>query len=388
MKQVCIILLQFHSCLTLSAQNVGDLSFGSENTLEVMTWNLEHFPKNGQTTVDYVVEVIEALDIDIIAIQEAEDTNYLNQMVDRLGIYESYFESTYFAGLAYLYKPDVVQIDSMYEIYTTQPYWSTYPRSPMVMEMTFQHERFIIINNHFKCCGNGILDTNNTSDEETRRYKASNLLKEYIDTYFASDNVIVLGDLNDILTDIPANNVFQMFLNDSSNYLFADFDIALGNNTEWSYPRWPSHLDHILITNELFEELEHDSSMVQTIKVDEYLPQGMAEYDTNISDHRPVAIKLFMDDNSSIIDLSDHNIKFSNYPNPFSVVTNFVFENTNDLTEIAIYQLNGVKIKSLTIKEGQSSIRLNAQDLPNGIYLAKLMSQNKELAFRKLVLMK
>jgi hypothetical protein len=32
-------------------------------------------------------------------------------------------------------------------------------------------------------------------------YLASNLLKEYIDTNFSNNNVIVLGDLNDILID-------------------------------------------------------------------------------------------------------------------------------------------------------------------------------------------
>ncbi|SVD40514.1 uncharacterized protein METZ01_LOCUS393368, partial [marine metagenome] len=55
-------------------------------------------------------------------------------------------------------------------------------------------------------------------------------------------------------------------------------------------PTWPSHLDHILITNELFDEL--DNSDIQTIKIDEYLDGGWNEYDQNISDHRPVALKL------------------------------------------------------------------------------------------------
>ena len=36
-------------------------------------------------------------------------------------------------------------------------------------------------------------------DEETRRYIASNLLKQYVDTYFSDSNVIILGDLNDQL---------------------------------------------------------------------------------------------------------------------------------------------------------------------------------------------
>jgi hypothetical protein len=170
----------------------------------------------------------------------------------------------------------------------------------MVMDLTFMDQRIIIINNHFKCCGDGVMESGDDGDEETRRYIASNLLKDYIDIYFPDENVIILGDLNDILSDTPANNVFQMILDDTDNYLFADYDIAMGDNSEWSYPTWPSHLDHIIITNELFDEFEKESSTISTIKIDEYLTGGWWEYDNNISDHRPVALKLDMDSSLSI----------------------------------------------------------------------------------------
>jgi len=159
----------------------------------------------------------------------------------------------------------------------------------MVMDMNFMGENYFLINNHFKCCGDGILDFNNESDEEKRRYNAANLLKEYIDTNLSDKNVLVLGDLNDDIAEAPQNNVFQMIIDDPDNYLFVDFEIANGSSSNWSYPTWPSHLDHILITNELFDEL--DNSDIQTIKIDEYLDGGWNEYDQNISDHRPVAVK-------------------------------------------------------------------------------------------------
>jgi hypothetical protein len=136
------------------------------------------------------------------------------------------------------------------------------------------------------------MDLDDLGDEETRRYTASNLLKEYIDTNLPNENVIVLGDLNDILTDAVANNVFQMIINDTENYLFADMGIAEGSSSDWSYPWWPSHIDHILITNELFDEFVNGGSAVQTIKIDEYMEGGFDDYYENISDHRPVALKL------------------------------------------------------------------------------------------------
>ena len=327
-----ILLFQLAGCLSLTAQGIEDLSFGTETTLEIMTWNIEHFPKNGQTTVNYVIEIIEALDVDILAIQEVDDIDSFNQLVDGLSSYNGYIESEWFAGLAYIFKPDIIQINNIYEIYTSSEYWNYFPRSPMVMDLNFMDERFIIINNHFKCCGDGILEINNTDDEETRRYFANDLLKEYIDTNFFDENVIVLGDLNDNLLDDAENNVFQMILDDDDNYLFTDFEIANGSNSDWSFPTWPSHLDHILITDELFLEFENINSDIQTIKIDEYLTGGWSEYDENISDHRPVALKLLVDSNLSVSDFDSPKPFFLNYPNPFSSETTFSFNSTTALS--------------------------------------------------------
>ena len=291
MKKYCFTLISLFllSNSLLQSQDLEDLSFGEENYLDIATWNIEWFPKNGQTTVEYVSEIIEQIDLDILAIQELDDTEMFDQMLDALPAYTGYYESVWFAGLAYIYKTEVVEINDIYEIYTTSPFWSAFPRSPMVMDMNFMDENYFLINNHFKCCGDGFLDFNNESDEEKRRYNEANLLKEYIDVNLSNKNVIVLGDLNDDIAEAPENNVFQMILEDTENYLFADLDIANGSSSDWSFPTWPSHLDHILITNELFDEL--DNSDIQTIKIDEYLNGGWNEYDQNISDHRPVAIK-------------------------------------------------------------------------------------------------
>ena len=183
-----------------------------------------------------------------------------------------------------------MEINDIFEIYTNSPFWNAFPRSPMVMDLNFAGENYFIINNHFKCCGDGILDLNDEFDEENRRYTAMNLLKAYIDENLSNEKVIVLGDLNDDISEPYLNNVFQDVLDDSDSYQFVDLSIAQGNSSEWSFPNWPSHLDHILITDELFNSA--NNLEVQTIKIDEYLEGGWGEYDQNISDHRPVGMKL------------------------------------------------------------------------------------------------
>lgn len=266
-------------------------SFGTEATLEVMTWNVEEFPKNGQATIDTLQQSIDRLDVDLIAFQEITDPGLFEQMVENLDGWAAYLESGYYGGLVYLYKTDVIEVRKNFEIYTTSQYWRAFPRSPQVMEFAFRGREFVIINTHLKCCGDGAIDTRNPEDEETRRLEATNLLKGYIDTHYPGDRVILLGDFNDMLSDVPADNVFEPFLSDGNNYRFMDMSIANGSGSEWSFPTYPSHLDHILVTDELFCEAG-DHGTVQTVKVDAYLPGGWDEYEQIVSDHRPVALKL------------------------------------------------------------------------------------------------
>jgi hypothetical protein len=80
--------------------------------------------------------------------------------------------------------------------------------------------------------------------------------------------------------------------------MFTDMQIALGNPTDFSYPTWSSHLDHILITNELFIDFQNPNSEIRCIKIDDYM-NNWNQYDNNISDHRPVGIKLEVGETTS-----------------------------------------------------------------------------------------
>ena len=113
-------------------------------------------------------------------------------------------------------------------------------------------------------------------------------LKQHLDENFTSNTVIILGDFNDELVD--STNIFLNFLTDS-DYEFSDMHIAEGPPSEWSFPNWPSHLDHILIYNQYSET----NLNTQTLKLDNYLIGGWDKYDNYISDHRPVGINITFD---------------------------------------------------------------------------------------------
>jgi endonuclease/exonuclease/phosphatase family metal-dependent hydrolase len=385
MRKLIFILTFAFTISGLFSQNLEDLNFGSDSTLDVVSWNLEWFPTSGQTTIDYVVDIINVLDVDVIALQEIDETTMFYQLLEELDGWDGYSVDSDYLELAYLYRTDVIEMEEIYEIFYSNN--REFPREPLVMKMKYGGEDFIIINNHLKCCGDGIMNLDDEWDEETRRFDACNLLDNYISTNLSNENVILLGDLNDLLTDEPENNVFQTLLDDTESYLFTDVTIAEGSSTNWSYPTWPSHLDHIMITNELFDEFENPNSDIQTIKVDEYLPDGWWEYENYVSDHRPVGLKLFFESTGVAESNSiQSELNLSNYPNPFSSQTTITFKPSAENSSIEIYSSTGRQIMNVELSKGQSSIIWNTGDLPGGVYMARLLSNHQLVAMKKLAL--
>ncbi|PLW98637.1 MAG: hypothetical protein C0593_05020 [Marinilabiliales bacterium] len=382
---ILTLILSFTLHLSVQSQDFQNLTYGTDSTLDVVTWNIEWFPKDGNTTIGYVTDIIDALEADVIAIQEIDDISSFEDVVDGLPDYEGYLESSYFAGLAYIYNTETVTINDIYEIYTTSPYWSAFPRSPMVMDLEYNGERVIIINNHFKCCGDGTMNLNDPDDQETRRYYASNYLKEYIDTHFDEERVIVTGDLNDILTDSYSNNVFRNIMADDDNYYFADIDIAEGDEEDWSYPGWPSHLDHLLITDELFEEVETGS--VTTIKVEDHMSGGWWAYEEHVSDHRPVGIRLDVD-GATGINNTEPELAFTVSPNPVKSSTTFTFDKTTEPTILEIFNLQGKVVFSAEVESGSSTICWAPDGLDAGTYLAKVTDGKNGVKVKKVLVLR
>ena len=275
-----LLLLIFNSC----AENKNIITsgnstqFGTESTLDIITWNIEQFPKNN-LTVSYLAELIDSMNVDIIAMQEIWSdgaSGSFENLKTKLDGWDGYRKSS---GLAYLYKTELT-INSLTEINEL----NEIIRKPYLLSLTWGGQNIYIINNHFKAFSG--------AENEAERKIASEKIENYINEYLEDLNVIVLGDLNDELNDEESVNVFQNFIIDSTNYKFVDMDIAYSSSSNWSYPSWPSHLDHILITNELFDEFENGFFSVQTIRLEEYFDNDWTEYENYISDHRPVGLRL------------------------------------------------------------------------------------------------
>lgn len=253
---------------------------GTAESLDIVTFNVETFPINGYKSVIAVANLLKTIDADVYALQEVATETGFNQLLGLMPGYKGlfYLINNSDWNLAYIYKESEVSVypSATRLLFTDSQY---FPRPPF--EIKIHHSSadldVYLINNHLKCCGG-------TENESSRRI-ASEMLKEYIDVSRPDDAVIVLGDLNDELTGTGSNeNPFLNFINDPGDYRFADMKIAMGSQLWWSYPSYPSHIDHILITDELFART--DTTVVYKAS------PCYSDYSIYISDHRPVGIKL------------------------------------------------------------------------------------------------
>lgn len=253
---------------------------GTDQSLDIVSFNVETFPINGYNSVIMVASLLNTINADVYALQEVATESGFNQLVKLMSGYTGlfYLINNDEWNLAYLLKSSEITLYSSETrlLFTDSQY---FPRPPF--EIKIHHiptnSDLYIINNHLKCCGG--------ADNETSRRNASEMMKDYIDTSRPNDAVVVLGDLNDEITGTSGDeNPFLNFINDPSDFRFADMSIAKGSQLWWSYPSYPSHIDHILITNELFD-------MVDTTLVYKAAP-CYSDYSEYISDHRPVGIKI------------------------------------------------------------------------------------------------
>jgi len=254
---------------------------GSANTFDIITFNIQEYPRYDEETAEVVAELIKGMNVDIIALQEISSEAEFDKLVKRLigweGEYYPINNSVW--NLAFLYKVSEISLnETESKIIFKDDYWS-FPRPPFEIHVTHIPTGIdaIMINNHLKCCEG--------TENEDRRRSATDSLHKYISNNYPDEPVIVLGDLNDEINGTTyETNVFWTMVDDPDNFMFTDMTIARGSVAWWSYPSWPSHIDHICVTDELYSNI--DTTFVNRPD------QCYTDYQEVISDHRPVYLRL------------------------------------------------------------------------------------------------
>ena len=305
--------------------------------LEVMTWNIKQFPI-ANNTINYVNEIISDMLPDIIAFQEINNSSAFNSLINSLPNYTFINSGN---GLALAVRSEVLQINNYSTLFSGAGYEFAW-RYPLLVELNWfcgiDAISLQIINIHLKAGGD--------SEDFNRRLNSSQYLSDYVNQNL-DKNIIILGDYNDEITD-PQNSNSLWPLISNSNIEFATTSIA--NIDQYaSFPSWPSFIDHIAVSSQLFDEL--DDSQIQTIRLDDYT--GYSFYQNYISDHRPVVLSFSIE----TIDIS------------YGIVINEIMQNpqvTSDASgewfEITNLSNSVINLNGLIISDDDSDMHIISDD--------------------------
>ncbi len=310
---------------------VSDTSTVSpEQTLDVVTWNIEWFgntsngpsPETGQR--DSVRAIIEALDADVYAFQEISSETLLTEVADALPDYELVIQTDFVSQppnepgvsqkLAFLYKSAVVTpvrteglLADIHPLYNggdasalvgypvedrTRFYASG--RLPYLLEADVTiggvTERIHFIDLHARA--NSSRDPQERYD--MRRYDVE-ALKNYIDTALTDAQVILLGDYNDdvdeTVADVDATtSSYVAYVADSTVDATDDqfYRVVTASLSEAGFRSFVSRenmIDHIAVTDELVDNVLAGTETVHYEFFD-------GDYASTTSDHFPVSARL------------------------------------------------------------------------------------------------
>ncbi|MCK5737560.1 endonuclease/exonuclease/phosphatase family protein [bacterium] len=278
-KQLFFLFLVLLSGAALAYQPVG-----TDSTIDMLTWNIEYFPKANTTTISTVAKIITDLQVDLIAVQEIANDDAFNQLIDQLDGWNGLLTSHTYGDGSYqkvglLYREAVVTVNNSQLILTNDGY--NLPRPPMQFSLLakeggqlFDFELIVV---HLKAYGD--------ATSEQRRRIALQKLKAYIDNAMDTGrerDFVLCGDFNDEIDDPETSNVFSVFHDDPDNYAFLTAPIAATGSSYIGNPPL-FFIDHFIASRDTDEEFGANG-FTRVLRLDSEL----YNYRDIVSDHRPV----------------------------------------------------------------------------------------------------
>ncbi len=248
-------------------------------TLHVATWNLKQFPATSEAPAR-VAEAMQALDADVIAVQEVQDPAGFQTLVKAMPGYQGVL-ATPQAGLTpirvgLLWRTSTVALGTSEELFTSSP---LFPRPVLRadFDVAAVGARFSVITVHLKA-------GTTQADEQQRIDSARALVGQVAAIQNAGeDEVLLLGDFNEAFGDRRAAEFFGTFEGDAG---YTVLTRALEKSGEVTFIPAKIVLDHVVSTPGLKEEIGTATPSAVT---------GLArpaDGGTALSDHHPLRLKL------------------------------------------------------------------------------------------------
>lgn len=315
--------------------NLSGNTFDTNNTLEVVNWNIEWFgatsngPSNKAQQAANVKTIFGNLNADIYGLSEVVDTTLFRNSSLPAGYnvifsdFGSYADDKNHSGypqaqkLAFMYRTDIIKPVRWFGVLrdtyypsnltnngTNSPYknWSS-GRFPFLMEakvlVNGVEETVYFIEIHAKA-NTGSTDAEK-NDAYDRRKGGALQLKQYIDANLAGKKVIILGDFNDVLnpdkTIAPkpagTGTSYSDFTTDQTNYFPVTLPLSLAGKR--STAGFATVIDNVIINKNL-----NDNYLSNSAEVLDQVTTMVTSYSSTTTDHYPIQTRYFFNTTLSV----------------------------------------------------------------------------------------
>lgn len=259
------------------------LPLGTADALDIATWNIENFPLRADT-VERVAEVIAAMDLDLIAVQEIADTAAFQSLLALLPAYDSVLSTHTYGGGSYqkvgfIYRRDLLVPERAELLFEGDTY--AFPRPPLQVHFAVHAPDsralvldFTAIVVHLKAGGDD-------SDRTRRRLAVQDLDAHVRGLLAAGDDadIMLLGDFNEAVDNPTSLAVWAPLIDAPDIYQLRTLALS---GSAYSYVPFARLIDHVVATRSLDDEL---ADLPATIPP---LHHEITGYLGSVSDHLPV----------------------------------------------------------------------------------------------------
>ncbi|MCX7929485.1 MAG: DUF5689 domain-containing protein [Chlorobi bacterium] len=352
-------------------------------TLDVTTWNLLWFGStdttlgvsNKQRQFTSVRIALDTMRSDIYAFQEVVTASVLDSLAIAVqGSYQGLLAPIeQQQKMAYLVNRSAVTIiESGLAVNGGSQAWAS-GRFPFRLTARCSSggvaRRILLFNIHAKATG----DSTTAQDDWRRRKTDAETFHDYLNTFYASDPVIILGDFNDDVTTsvvTPNATPYASFIEDSTRWRVLTKPMSeLGLRSYIGSTINARMLDHIIVSDELFGAIHRT-----------YLeaPNAfLSSYTSTVSDHLPVTLRIRLADIVASVSENAHAaIRVG--PNPTSDRAFIEIETTpSTRLRATLFDATGKLCGVLADEKTESMLRVIPIDcsvLPVGVYFVRVDS--------------
>lgn len=383
---------RFTEDLGVEAVEIPGEDVSKDQTLDVVTWNIEFFgsgnggPSDINLQLENVKTVVTTIDADIYALQEVSSTATFNQLVADLADYGGFISNyNQTQQTAFLFKRSTIDYLSSGVISQgfTQQFWAN-GRYPLFFQFNAtingESQDIYAFNIHAKALGD--------ATSYNQRLVASGEMKDYLDRDHPDDNVIFLGDFNDEINQSTYNGEVSPYDNFFQDPEYTIVTKSLEDRGLASQS-FGSFIDHIVFTSELSDEYFEGTERVEN-------PFYIGSYLSTTSDHFPIWTRfkfgtITNTENEFFSKPTDITLS-QNYPNPFNPTTTISYTlNESMRVNLEVFDMLGRKVATLVDgnqSAGQQQVSFDATNFASGVYLYRLTTANGTQLIRKMTLLK